>query len=119
MELIPDFSCTVLVSLAHLYSPLYGCAACTTVRHFVEECERDLGTSGKDTVAVFHDIALRLSNPGAFAPPFNAARRLEAGLDESWYLPVAQEMEEIVRRRHESSPKVQATSRVGGEVKFG
>lgn len=73
------------------------------VRHFVEECERDLGTSGNDTVAIFHEIALRLSNPGAFAPPFNAERRREAGLDASWYLPVAREMREILRRKHDKS----------------
>lgn len=73
------------------------------MRHFVEECERDLGTSGEDTVAVFHDIALRLSNPGAFAPPFNSERRLEAGLDPSWYMPVAEEMQETLRQRHARS----------------
>jgi hypothetical protein len=74
------------------------------VRQFVDECGRDLGVSRDGAVAVFHEIALRLSNPGAFAPPFNAARRLEAGLDASWYIPVAEEMQETLKMRHKASP---------------
>lgn len=72
------------------------------VRHFIDECERDSTVGRQDAVSIFHEIALRLSNPGAFSPPFNTERRKEAGLDEEWYLPVAEEMQNMVVRRHAS-----------------
>lgn len=67
------------------------------VRWFVEECAR----MGKEeqAISVFHEIALRLSNPGAFAPPFNTERRRQAGLEPEWYMPVAREMAEIIQKR--------------------
>lgn len=73
------------------------------VRHFIDECERDPSVGREDVVPIFHEIALRLSNPGAFNPPFNTERRKEAGLDEEWYLPVAQEMQNTVMQRHATS----------------
>lgn len=74
------------------------------VRQFLDECERG-GTDAAGAVEVFHEIALRLSNPGAFAPPFNVERRKEAGLMEEWYLPVAEEMAAVVKRRHAQNPR--------------
>lgn len=79
------------------------------VRQFVEECERD-GVGAAGAVAVFHEIALRLSNPGAFAPPFNVERRAEAGLMEDWYMPVAEEMRNIVKKRHADNPRADAVA---------
>ncbi len=71
------------------------------VKHFLNECERNQPEGLSNAVSVFHEIALRLSNPGAFAPPFNEERRKEAGLDPEWYLPVAEEMKKSVKSRAE------------------
>lgn len=72
------------------------------VRWFLDEC----GRIGKedDAVSMFHEIALRLSNPGAFTPPFNVERRKDAGLDPEWYLPVAEEMKAMVQSRRKKKP---------------
>jgi uncharacterized ferritin-like protein (DUF455 family) len=60
------------------------------VKWFVHECERT--DDGERAICIFHEIALRLSNAGAFAPPFNEDRRSAAGLDPEWYVPVADAM---------------------------
>lgn len=61
------------------------------VKWFMAECER----GGLDAIKEFHEIAVRVGNPGAFAPPFNAERRAAAGLTPEWYLPVAEMMQEV------------------------
>lgn len=65
------------------------------IKWFLWECER----AGVDPVPEFHDIALRLANPGAFARPFNEQRRAMAGMTPEWYLPVAQVMEQMRAER--------------------
>lgn len=60
------------------------------VKWFVWECAR----VGLDPVKSFHEIAVRVANPGAFVRPFNEERRRMAGLTPEWYLPVALEIEE-------------------------
>lgn len=67
------------------------------VKWFIRECEREM----KDPIAEFQSIALRLSNPGAFAPPFDEERRRQAGLDPEWYLPVAEQMKKQYQERRE------------------
>ncbi|CDF34953.1 unnamed protein product [Chondrus crispus] len=69
------------------------------VKWFIRECEREK----RDPIAEFQEIALRLSNPGAFAPPFNEERRRQAGLDPEWYLPVAEQMKKQCRERREEA----------------
>ncbi|PXF46923.1 hypothetical protein BWQ96_03261 [Gracilariopsis chorda] len=68
------------------------------VKWFLKECERVM----TDPIRTFHDIALRLSNPGAFAQPFNEQRRRQAGLTPEWYMPVAEEMERQRKERTKS-----------------
>lgn len=65
------------------------------VKWFLWECER----TGTDAIKEFHNIALALANPGAFAPPFNEERRASAGLTPDWYLPVSQMMREMKEKR--------------------
>lgn len=67
------------------------------VKWFLRECERE----GTNPIAEFQSIALRLSNPGAFAPPFNEEQRRQAGLDPEWYLPVAEQMKKQYQKRRE------------------
>jgi uncharacterized ferritin-like protein (DUF455 family) len=69
------------------------------VKWFVRECERT--GDGEQATAIFHEIALRLSNAGAFAPPFNEDRRSAAGLNPDWYYPVAEEMANQRRVKNE------------------
>lgn len=65
------------------------------VKWFIRECERE----GANPIAEFQSIAMRLSNPGSFAPPFNEERRRQAGLDPEWYIPVAEQMKKQCQER--------------------
>eukprot|EP00178_Gracilaria_changii_P004430 TRINITY_DN1711_c0_g1_i1.p2 TRINITY_DN1711_c0_g1~~TRINITY_DN1711_c0_g1_i1.p2 ORF type:complete len:322 (+),score=33.94 TRINITY_DN1711_c0_g1_i1:65-1030(+) len=71
------------------------------VKWFHKECER----LQIDSIKTFHQIALRLANPGAFTKPFNEQRRRQAGMTPEWYLPVAEELE---RQRRESKVSTEA-----------
>ncbi|CAN8061371.1 unnamed protein product [Agarophyton chilense] len=65
------------------------------VKWFLKECDRlDI-----DSISTFHEIALRLANPGAFTKPFNEKRRREAGMTPEWYMPVAEEVERQRKER--------------------
>eukprot|EP00177_Eucheuma_denticulatum_P002093 GFKZ01003742.1.p1 GENE.GFKZ01003742.1~~GFKZ01003742.1.p1 ORF type:complete len:343 (+),score=52.70 GFKZ01003742.1:156-1031(+) len=74
------------------------------VKWFLSECERE-GLDGGDE---FRRIALQMSNPGAFIPPFEVERRRVAGLLPEWYLPVAEEMARVRRERREEQKRKEA-----------
>lgn len=84
------------------------------VKWFVRECEKE----ESDPVKEFHAIAMRLSNPGAFVPPFDEERRMEAGMSPEWYEPVAEAMREQVleRRRKKQLAQKQKEKFEGTEV---
>lgn len=67
------------------------------VKWYLKECE----TAHVDPIETFHEIALRLSNPGAFSRPFDEERRKTAGMTPEWYLPVADEMQRQREQRRE------------------
>jgi uncharacterized ferritin-like protein (DUF455 family) len=71
------------------------------VRWFIRECEAT--GDGDQAIPIFHEIALRLSNQGAFSPPFNEERRRQAGMDPEWYAPVAEEMRAQREKRNLTS----------------
>lgn len=76
------------------------------VKWFLIECE----TEGLDAAEEFKRIALEMSNPGAFAPPFEVERRRKAGLLPEWYMPVAEEMQRVIdeqrkRKKHATKMK--------------
>lgn len=71
------------------------------VKWFLRECERE-GVEGAEE---FRRIALCMSNPGAFAPPFEVERRRMAGLMPEWYLPVAEMMQEQIREKREGQKR--------------
>lgn len=82
------------------------------VKWFIRECERE----GTDPITEFQSIALRLSNPGAFTPPFNEERRRQAGLDPEWYLPVAEQMREQFLARREERRQASKTNKSAGAM---
>lgn len=77
------------------------------VKWFLRDCQQS--GQGQDAVSIFHDIALRLSNPGAFHPPFNEERRRQAGLLPDWYLPVAEALADAAKSRKQADGGVTAT----------
>ena len=66
-----------------------------------------------NSVFTFHGIAMKLSNPGALAPPFDKEKRRKAGLDPEKYLPIAEQVQKqrqpkLLERKncHKSSPNL-------------
>lgn len=77
------------------------------IKWFLKECERE----GVEAAEEFRRIALSMSNPSAFAPPFDVERRLVAGLIPEWYLPVAKIMQEQINERREERKRASKMSK--------